>query len=128
MRVISLKIDTYAFSVQFGPLSAIVTGRYFDKHPPYERMAMLAHERGHIHYRHTSKRLWWLLYRWLDTRSWMEDVRAQEMEADAFAVREGHAQGLIEFLDRFVGKSHNSPLHPTPEDRILAILSLMEIA
>jgi len=109
----------------------IVTGRWFRHLPPSQAHAVIAHERGHLRGRHALKRVGWLF-----TRRWKDLpalCRQHELEADAFAVSQGHAQGLLLYL-----ASHNSPhiytprpilpgdrsLHPTAEQRIMHILKL----
>jgi hypothetical protein len=52
-------------------------------------------------------------------------VREQEFAADAFAVEEGHGQGLLSFLMRYPADTPATALHPSPEQRISRIVSLI---
>lgn len=113
--VIGTTLDMVALTV--GPF--IVTGRYFDQLERVERAAVIAHETGHIVHRHAWRRLWWLVsgqWSYMKTR-----CQAQEYEADRYATMNGHGHGLIQFLSRPT-KPHDSPLHPTHEERINNIM------
>ena len=105
-------VDANILAITVGPV--IVTGRPFDTITQQEQRAIIAHERGHIHHRHTLKRLWWLIsFQWMHLADW---CKQQEHEADEYAVAQGQANGLYHFLTRV--ESHKSPLHPTPEERM----------
>jgi Zn-dependent protease with chaperone function len=117
-RVIQTNLPTFGVSV--GPV--IVLGRYAKLLEDFERQAIIVHEHGHIEGRHALKRLARLLsLRW---DGLMEVCRRQELEADKFAVRSGHALGLISFLSK-VRPPHKNALHPTPKERISHIMSLL---
>ena len=112
--IVSTNLNTFALSV--GPF--VVTGRHFKKLKPFEREAIIAHEKGHIFHMHALKRIWWLMtFQWkhLGVR-----CQAQEFQADRFAVFEGHGDGLLHFLSR-IKETHISPLHPTSGERVANI-------
>ena len=116
--IINTNLPTFGASV--GPF--IVLGRYASLLEPFERDAIVAHETGHIARRHAAKRLVRLVIgRWSGL---MELCRQQEIEADAYAVRSGHALGLISFLSK-VRPPHKNALHPTPRERIDHIMRLL---
>ena len=90
--------------------------------PDNQRQAILAHEEGHLHYRHALKRLMWVIsFRAvLSPKAFFEMCEAQELEADRYAVRQGHRAGLIAFL--FKHNLHvKSPGYPTNKARLEAI-------
>ena len=118
--VVSTRLNLFAVSV--GPL--IVTGRYFPLLLPVERDALVAHEMGHIEYRHLSQRLWRIV-----TGKWMglsDLCHAQEFEADRYATIAGHGAGLIQFLRR-LNPTHKTPLEPTPDERIKNIVRWLQL-
>ena len=115
-----LQTSLPTFGVSVGPF--IVLGRYATLLEDFERQAIIVHEQGHIAKRHALKRLGRLLAgRWSGL---MELCRNQELEADAHAVSSGHALGLISFLSK-VRPPHKNALHPTPNERISHIMSLL---
>jgi hypothetical protein len=87
-----------------------------------EQCAIVAHEQGHIYYRHAWKRLKWMLtlrafFQW---DAFLAMCAAQELEADRYAADRGFAPGLISFLMR--GDPHvKSDGYPTHKQRIEAI-------
>ena len=104
------------FAVSVGPF--IVTGAFFWRLYFWEQLAVIAHERAHIRRRHALYRVWWLItgqWQGLATR-----CKDQELQADRDAALEGHAHGLLSFLNR-VKPPPNSPWHPTHQERISAI-------
>ena len=92
----------------------IVTGKYFEDLKDDQARAVISHEIGHLKKHHAIIRIWWLLS--LQWRNIAARCRQQEMDADEYAVRDGHGNGLISFL--LLVKSHISPLHPTHVDRM----------
>jgi Zn-dependent protease with chaperone function len=115
-----LQTNLPTFGASVGPF--VVLGRYATLLEGFERDAIIAHEQGHIHGRHALKRLGRLVsMRWSDL---MDVCRQQELEADAHAVSQGHALGLISFLGK-VRPPHKSALHPTPGERIEHIMRLL---
>lgn len=115
-----MDIPTIANAVQIGPWSAIVLGRYFGHLSPLEQAATMAHEMGHLHHHHTRQRVVWLLKcRWL-RESFATLTRAQEFEADDYAVARGHAPGLLKILARYY-EVDPGPFYPTPQERIARI-------
>lgn len=120
MRIVRKDIPTIANAVWLGPWSMIVIGRYFDRLSPLEQAATLAHERGHLAKGHTRARIVWLAKcRWLHS-SFATFTRAQEFEADDYAVARGHAAGLIKLLARAY-EVDPSPHYPSPQERIARI-------
>lgn len=118
MRILQTNLPTFGASV--GPF--VVLGRYSKLLEDFERDAVIAHEHGHIRGRHALKRLGRLVtLQWDDL---MEVCRHQELEADHYAVRSGHALGLISFLSK-VSPPHKNALHPTPRERIDHIMRLL---
>lgn len=108
------------FGVSVGPV--VVLGRYARMLDESERQAVIAHEMGHITGRHALKRLGRLVcLRWHDL---LEFCRHQELEADAHAVRAGHAVGLLSFLAK-LAPPHKDALHPTPHERVAHIMTLL---
>jgi hypothetical protein len=100
----------------------IQLGDAFYRLTELEQRAIIAHEEGHIFYRHAWTRLKWILTlrafrhydRFLLLCAW------QEFEADRYAVERGHGPGLISFL--FRGNLHvKSAGYPTHKQRIEAI-------
>lgn len=118
MMILQTNLPTFGATV--GPF--VVLGRYTKLLDGFERDAVVAHEQGHIVGRHAMKRLFRLVsMQWTDL---MAVCRLQELEADAHAVREGHALGLISFLGK-VNPPHKNALHPTPNERIDHIMRLL---
>lgn len=100
-------------TVQFGEAFFLLS-----KH---EQRAVAAHEQGHIHHRHAWTRLKWIVT--LRVRHWEEFLamcEVQEMEADRYAVEQGHAAGLISFLFRLTLRSKTEG-YPTAQQRLEAI-------
>lgn len=121
MRVIRTSLPVIAHAVHLGPWSAVLVGPAFDRLPPREQASVLMHERGHIVMRHASQRRRWALQlRFLWDPRFSELVRDQEYAADMYAVKNGHAPGLLAFLARYV-EIEPDPLHPSPRDRISRI-------
>lgn len=100
----------------------IQLGEDFYRLTPREQEAVLAHEQGHIVYRHARKRLWWVLTLrvFMKPKAYWAMCETQELEADRYAVALGHAAGLITFLWRR-GLHVKSTGYPTPKKRIEAI-------
>ncbi len=111
-----------AFARGFWPLKRIEVGRGWFRLRPGEQDAALAHEAGHCFCRHLEKRLLLAPLCWLPAvQRW---ARAQELEADGFAVREGYASALLRLL-----ASHPSPgnaLMPSGQERATNILRLLQ--
>lgn len=104
------------------PWGSIQFGDGFDNLTPQEQAAVVAHERGHIEYRHAWKRLLWLisLRAVFQPSNFFEMCEKQELEADRYAVARGHRAGLISFL--FRSNLHvKSAGYPTHKQRIEAI-------
>ena len=116
--IVQTNLSTFGVSV--GPV--VVLGRYARLLEEHERQAIIAHEMGHITSRHALKRLGRLVsLQWADL---LEVCRRQELEADAHAVRQGHALGLLSFLAK-IAPPHKNALHPTPHERIAHIMTLL---
>jgi len=122
MRSASVKlIRTQQPIIAHAGFGMIVVGRFFYLLPTIEQEAILAHELGHIVYRHTRQRIIWALQlRWLWDSSFSDMLRDHELEADAFAVDSGHAEGLLAFLSKLTP----APLYPSPRERIARIHAL----
>lgn len=93
----------------------VLTGAPYRTLTPQEQESIIAHEYGHIHHRHTQRRLWWIL-----TLQWdriAERCRAQEFEADRYATMGGFGHGLLKFLSRMHNAQH-SDFHPSPVERM----------
>ena len=116
-----------------GPV--IITGIYFEMLSEEEKLAVIAHEKGHQAHMHWLKALWFLLN--VDLMLSIDEVsklvsersKKHELEADAFATLTGHGKGLLKFLDRL--KNHFDPLkdtslHPSHDIRTGHIMMLME--
>lgn len=115
-----LQTNLRTFGASVGPF--VVLGRYTMLLEKFERDAVIAHEQGHILGRHALKRLGRLLsLRW---DGLMAVCREHELQADEYAVRQGHALGLISFLSK-VAPPHKNALHPTPHERIDHIMRLL---
>lgn len=106
----------------------VVTGRTFDRLTNSQKRAVLAHEEGHATLRHQRERL-----RYIFTGRWArlpELCRQQELEADAYAVKKGHGTALVNFIHAATLSPTDPPkgggLHPSPHERIIAILRLLE--
>jgi len=111
--IVATKLNVLAMAV--GPM--IVTGIDFPKLTPSQQAAVIAHERGHIIHKHGWKRIWWLVsFQWRDLA---HRCQIQELEADRHATVLGHGYSLIHFLHSI--HTHESPLHPTPRERIRSI-------
>jgi beta-lactamase regulating signal transducer with metallopeptidase domain len=113
MKVIHTKMPIVGMSV----MNCIVLGRFFDRFSESQKAAIISHEEGHIFHRHALVRL-----KWIVTGQWKNLLRRcllQEFEADAFAVKNGHAEGLKGFLKLI--HAPEGPLHPSSEDRIANI-------
>ena len=100
----------------------IETGKHFKKLTDIEQRAVIAHEKGHIHHKHMLRRLFMALsLRWIAWDGFLDEVHKQELEADAYAVGQGHAAGLCLALMR----SGHSLLHPSIQERIFHIHTIM---
>jgi Zn-dependent protease with chaperone function len=105
----------YAYSTPWG---TIRTGALFEKLTPREQAAVQAHERGHIVHKHVLKRMLWLFsgYAVFHQEKYYAMCRAQEFEADSYAVKTGHAAGLAMVLTRIAGAKTNT--HPSKQERL----------
>lgn len=91
----------------------VYVGQLFDTLPPEQRAAVLSHERGHVALGH-----WWGLL-WPVGRQARQ--HRYEFEADEFAKHDGHAAGMVAYLE-----AHPSPAtlsHPSTAERIARLLS-----
>lgn len=101
----------------------IVTGDLFKILPKDEQEAVIAHELGHIAYKHMRIRWrWFFTLRWLHWSSFLVLMREQELQADEFAAKGDHGRALIRFLQRLPVEAH--PFYPTPRERILRLRRL----
>jgi Zn-dependent protease with chaperone function len=118
MKVIHTGLPILAMTVG----SRVVTGKWFPRFTEEEQAAIIAHEEGHIYHKHALVRIWWLVtVRW---KHLLYRCKLQEFEADAYAVIQGHAEGLIKFLHKV--HMPEGPLHPASSDRLENILRLTE--
>lgn len=120
----------------------VVTGDLFELLTDAEQHAVMAHEMGHIVGSHMRQR--WALFLKFDWLAWDDfaaKLRAQELQADEWAARTGHAAGMISAL-RHMGAVHDrmhyvaeqragkriaredNPLYPSTHERILRIQQL----
>lgn len=86
----------YCYAFSFLWYKRIFIGDEFETLPPKVRVALLAHEEGHLKSHHTEKRILCMLFApWLMYKV----AKRQELEADLHAARRGFSDGLYEFLD-----------------------------
>ncbi len=116
----------------------IQVGELFERFDPAVKGAVLAHEEGHLILNHARRRVRWAcsfrLIRALVTGDYdtiIKLVHEQEFEADAYAARTGHAEGMLRFLAMVQAHEEKHPeaaradlLHPKAIERILRLLSL----
>lgn len=110
------------FYARCTPWGTIQEGELLELLPEFERKAVLAHERGHIHHGHAKKRLLWVvsLRALMQPEKFFEMCEAQELEADRYAADCGYRAGLISFLWR--RNLHvKSPGYPTSKARLEAL-------
>jgi len=110
------------FYARCTPWGTIEIGDNFLKLSWDERRAVLAHEKGHVFHHHVRKRIVWLitLRALFDLKGFFEMCEAQELEADKYAVKNGHTRGLVSFLvNRCNDKKQLG--YPTRDQRIKAI-------
>lgn len=90
------------FYARTTPWGTIQVGLLFAKLSPAEQEAVLAHERGHIAFGHAWTRLRWLLtLRAIRCPAQYFDLCArQEIEADRWALLEGHGAALARVIAR----------------------------
>jgi hypothetical protein len=100
----------------------IQTGKEFCRLSPIEQQAVMAHEEGHLVFRHAWIRLGWFvtLRAFFKQDEFFEMCARQEAEADWYAVACGHAPGLISFLLR-LQPDVKSDGYPTARQRLEAI-------
>ncbi len=103
--------DIIARSWSFFWIKRIIVGRRFEKLPWHVRNAVMHHEHGHVEMHHVEKGLLCLL---LTPWRFFKLCRQQEIEADAYAAKAGHAKGLLELL-RFEKAATFS--HPSNSER-----------
>jgi len=105
----------YAYTTPWG---TIRTGSLFKKLTPREQLAVWAHERGHIVHKHAWKRMLWVFtgYALFHREKYFAMCRAQEFEADSYAVKTGHLVGMILALSRIA--SVKTDTHPSREERL----------
>jgi Zn-dependent protease with chaperone function len=105
----------YAYTTPWG---TIRTGALFHKLLPREQQAVLAHERGHIVHKHAWRRMLWIFsgYALFHREKYFAMCRAQEFEADRYAVKTGHAVGMALALARL--SSAKTDTHPSREERL----------
>lgn len=71
--------------------------------PESMKLAILAHEEGHVHYKHSKKRLGY----WSEITFGYGKALEMEMEADAYAQAKGH--NMLGYLERLSEhETHNS--------------------
>lgn len=80
-----------------------------------ERMAIIAHEAGHRHYRHLWVQLF-ALFCFQSNAVHSAMLHRQELEADQFARAMGYGAALASFLARFPEEA--SRTHPATRTRI----------
>jgi hypothetical protein len=81
------------------PLQWIEVGRDWFALTAVEQQAALLHEVGHCRGHHLIARFLLLPFCWLERVQRL--ARAQELAADAFAVRQGHGIGLLHLIFRY---------------------------
>ncbi len=109
------------------PLQYIEVGYDWFALSGMEQQAALMHEVGHCVAHHMSLRLLLLPFCWLPIVQ--RFARRQELEADAFAVREGHGIGLLHLIFRYQRVPQDTitrKLCPTAQERAQNVLKLLQ--
>lgn len=90
-----------------------------------EQWAVLLHEAGHLHYRHTWKRLPYAPIHWLKVSKRL--AWRQELEADSFVAENGYGAAMLKYLFRYrnVREPKNS-LHPELNFRMAHLVAEIE--
>ncbi len=92
------KSSGIAFARGLWPRKWIAVGHGWLGLTTHEQQAVLMHEAGHCRLWHKEIRLLLLPFAWCE---WAQAIaRAQEHAADAFAVRQGHGFGMLQFMHR----------------------------
>ena len=108
--------DFIAASWSFGPIKRIYLGNRFGKFSLQQQSAILAHETGHCEGHHLE----WRCLAAIFIPFWCHRVtKYQEILADRFAVKKGHAECLLTIFEKI---SHGGRFHPTREERIANVL------
>lgn len=79
---------------------AVIVTPAFHRLSVMTQLAILMHEEGHLRLNHCKKRLWWALnLRWLwDPKGLSNDLKEQEMSADAYCAAHGLSRYMINYL------------------------------
>ena len=87
-----------AHTVDIGFVSCVVVGPEFWRLPEDQQIAILVHELGHIHGKHGLTRFLLAPVALFFPRLARRIARQQELSADRYAARAGHAGPLLQFL------------------------------
>lgn len=103
------------------PWGTIRTGSLFTRLSPDEQAAVLAHERGHIAHGHALTRLRWVLTfkAFRHPERYFAMCAKQELEADRWALLEGHGQALARLIARFKDGGRG---YPTKRERLARLV------
>ncbi len=108
-----------------GQHRAIKLHSVFYELPKKVRLAVYFHEVGHIKNKHIYKRIYWTitLKSILFFEKYCALLREQELEADAYSVRKGYAEGLKIFLTEYCHENTGYG-YPSLKERLLNIQCL----
>jgi Peptidase family M48 len=109
------------FYARATPWGTVQTGRLFEKLSPEEKEAVLAHERGHVAYGHALTRLKWILTfkAFRHPERYFAMCAKQELEADRWALLEGHGLALARLIARFKDGGLG---YPTKRERLARLV------
>ena len=110
-----------AYATGLWPFKAITIGPRWLELDEGERMGVLMHEAKHCLAFHLEIRLLLLPLMW--TRWVLRITHQQEMDADAFAVEQGHGAGLLRVVARF---RERDEYYPSFNERYRNMVSLIE--
>ena len=111
MKIISTNEPIHARSMSFLAWKRIYIGARFSSLTLDEQVAALAHEEGHCELHHTEVRIFSLLFL---PFLFISICKKQELAADRYAAKKGHANTLIKMFDSF---SEGGWLHPSDAER-----------
>jgi hypothetical protein len=106
-----------AFSASLGPLGVIVLGQF----PVWQLDAVRAHEEAHLRLGH-ARAIRRAKRDGTPDESIARMRRHQELDADAHAVRQGHAEGLLAFLWTSRRLDDDDPNYPSRLERISNVI------
>jgi Zn-dependent protease with chaperone function len=111
-----------SFFARATPWHTIQTGDLMAVLSDHERDAVIAHERGHLVHWHAEKRLLWFITLRVrfDWEGFLAMCERQELEADRYAIRKGHGNGLRTFLLRH-GNRRKALGYPCLSERLEAL-------